>query len=536
MNYILDFNNQMTDQEITEYALDNNITLLKQFNAFEKVYLASCDVEPSVSESLISCINDDDNPISLLSFSVDLTDQPDLESIVTIEEEKDWWKVASIANLDFDQETYKHPVKGDKCTVYVLDSGIEHTHTEFINNDRVQLLHSFTSDFTDTNGHGTALASVIAGNTCSLTNTNLKIVKIFDNSIATKQSDLVEALNAIMNDYYANNKVSSVVNISWTIPYNEYINNKIQYMIDNGMLVVCSSGNSGKPIADVTPACIPDAITVGSYGQNLMPSNFSNYTDPSFISFTANENNYGEIDGWAPGELIWAAVLNGTYGYTAGTSISSAIASSVLAYNLTLYLNIDTTDVSALVESTWKNIPRLETIKSQLLFKRTDVMQLEGNYVNSANKIATFISSSRIVNTANMYKIQANTRYITLYAPTAEYTNVYSEELLPDYITITNTGYMEVNYPSITESYIILPDIDFIVTDKEGNTKSNTVKIVIYNQDKTYSQVVDDATLNENDQLLEILLLSCFWNGSSCQGSCDGGKTCTEIKDECYCL
>jgi subtilisin family serine protease len=536
MNYILDFNNQMTDQEITEYALDNNITLLKQFNAFEKVYLASCDVEPSVSESLISCINDDDNPISLLSFSVDLTDQPDLESIVTIEEEKDWWKVASIANLDFDQETYKHPVKGDKCTVYVLDSGIEHTHTEFINNDRVQLLHSFTSDFTDTNGHGTALASVIAGNTCSLTNTNLKIVKIFDNSIATKQSDLVEALNAIMNDYYANNKVSSVVNISWTIPYNEYINNKIQYMIDNGMLVVCSSGNSGKPIADVTPACIPDAITVGSYGQNLMPSNFSNYTDPSFISFTANENNYGEIDGWAPGELIWAAVLNGNYGYTAGTSISSAIASSVLAYNLTLYLNIDTTDVPALVESTWKNTPRLETIKSQLLFKRTDMMQLEGNYVNSANKIATFISSSRIVNTANVYKIQANTRYITLYAPTAEYTNVYTEELLPDYITITNTGYMEVNYPSITESYIILPDINFIITDKEGNTKSNTVKIVIYNQDKTYSQVVDDATLNENDQLLEILLLSCFWNGSSCEGSCKEGFTCTEAKSECYCL
>jgi hypothetical protein len=164
------------------------------------------------------------------------------------------------------------------------------------------------------------------------------------------------------------------------------------------------------------------------------------------------------------------------------------------------------------------------------------MMQLEGNYVNSANKIATFISSGRIVNTANIYKIQANTRYITLYAPTAEYTNVYSEELLPDYITITNTGYMEVNYPSITEPYIILPDINFIITDKEGNTKSNTVKIVIYNQDKTYSQVVDDATLNENDQLLEILLLSCFWNGSFCEGSCDFGKSCTEIFKECSCL
>jgi hypothetical protein len=117
---------------------------------------------------------------------------------------------------------------------------------------------------------------------------------------------------------------------------------------------------------------------------------------------------------------------------------------------------------------------------------------------------------------------------------------VYSEELLPDYITITNAGYMEVNYPSITESYIMLPDINFIITDKEGNTKSNAVKIVIYNQDKTYSQVVDDATLNENDQLLEILLLdTCFYDSSvgSCAGGCTGpGKSCQEIFKSCSCL
>jgi hypothetical protein len=96
---------------------------------------------------------------------------------------------------------------------------------------------------------------------------------------------------------------------------------------------------------------------------------------------------------------------------------------------------------------------------------------------------------------------------------------------------------MEVNYPSITESYIILPDINFIITDKEGNTKSNTVKIIIYNQDKTYSQVVDDATLNDSDQLLEILLTSdCFWNGTACQGTCDIPKECLEISKECFCL
>ncbi len=533
MNYILDFNNQMTDQEITEYALDNNITLLKQFDAFEKVYLASCDVEPSVNESLISCINDDHSTLDLLSFQVDLVQETTTYTTVDIESDDNWWKVASIANIDFDQRLYQHPLNGNKCSVYILDSGIEIGHSEF-QSSNIQLLHSFTNEFADNNGHGTALASVITGSTCGLTNTNLKIVKIFDNSVPTKQSDLLSAFNAVYNDYVANGKTPAIINLSWTIPYNQYINDKIQYLIDSGVYVICSAGNSGAAIEDVTPACIPDVITVGSYDTALMPSNFSNYTDSSLISFTANETNFGALDGWAPGERIKSAGLNNTYGYSAGTSISSAIASSVLAYNTALYLNNNSEDIVNQADSWWKTNPKIETIKKSL-FRRTGVLELTGKYSNSVNAMATYVSAGKIVNSVNLYKAQAGSKYIMLYSPPAYYSSLSTENEIPDYITISNNGYITIEHPEINEPYVIVPDLNFVITGIDGEVINNKVKVIIYSQDKTYAEVVDTVATDDSDPLMNILLESTCAN-PPCTGTCDGGKTCTETKEQCSCL
>lgn len=534
MNYILDFNNQMTDQEITEYALDNNITLLKQFDAFGQVYLCSCDYVPTINDMITSCTQDDSSQLNLLSTYIELDPKKETYRNFDIEHNQNWWKVASTANIDFDNPTNTISVRGSPCKVYIMDSGINLTHPEFYGVD-ISTLFSITGEYSDTRGHGTAIASVIAGNTCSVTNAKLKIIKIFDDSISLTLSSLLEAMNSVLNDYLADGKMSSVVNMSWSIPFNQYINNKIQQMIDAGMYVVCSSGNSGVSIQHVTPACIEDAITVGSFNQNLEPSNFSNYTDPSFISFTANENNYGELDGWAPGEMIWAANTSSGYGYVAGTSMAAAIASSVLIYNINLFVNISGDVITDIVESSWKINQRIQTVKNQLLFNRQGILNLTEKYVSSQNRIATTISSNKI-NKLRLYKIQANSRYITLYATPFEYASIYSEQSLPSYISIKNNGYMEVNYPPISDPYEILPDITFIITDLHGNTISNTVKIIIYKQDMSYFQMID--SLDSGDTLINVLLeTACPAVPSpTCEGTCDPGKSCTEIKGQCYCL
>lgn len=534
MNYILDFLDSMTDTEVTQYASDNNITILKKFDAFGQVYLAASDIEPVVNNSLLSVISNDNNVIDLLSFNVDLV--ANSETIdVSIDDNKNWWKVASIKNINFDEPEFNHILLGKQCVVYVVDSGIEIDHPEF-DGKPIELFHSFTGDFTDTAGHGTAIASVIAGNTCSITNTNVKVVKIFDANVGTTHGDLLEAFNAIINQYELDGRPSSVVNLSWSISRNEYINEKIQIMIDRGLLVFAASGNSGLPIQDVTPACVPSVFTVGSFNQSLTPSDFTGYTDPSIISYTDSENNYGVLDGWAPGEQIWAAGLNGTYGYTAGTSISTAIASAACAYNMGMYLDIPPADVEPMLASYQRN-DRINALKG-LTFQRDNLLMLGGQYANTTGKIATYISTPNIPNTKNTYYVQAGSKIISLYASPYLYTNVSSVDSLPDGVSITENGYISISSNVMDELYVEMPLIEMSITKKDGTVIPNTIQIVLFTQDKTFQQLVDDemAAPGGSDLLNIILLSDCNYVGG-CAGSCPDPKmTCSDAGGKsCVC-
>ena len=198
-------------------------------------------------------------------------------------------------------------------------------------------LYSITGSFDDTVGHGTAIASIISGRTCGLTDATIKVVKIFDPTVATKQSDILAALDAIATDFTSQSS-PGIINMSWSIAKNSFIDSRIQSLIDVGAIVVCSAGNSGVPIENVTPASISSALTIGAYNTEFEPCDFSNYTGSS-LSLTQNETNRGALDGWAPGIDIWSAGLNDSFYYVSGTSISAAIATCGLAYNFSGALN-----------------------------------------------------------------------------------------------------------------------------------------------------------------------------------------------------
>lgn len=538
MKYILDFADHMTDEEVTQYATTHDITLIKQFNQFGQVYLGSCVSAPITNDQLVSCVSDETDPIDLLSFHVDLVEHSAFTTI-NIEDDKNWWKVASISNIDFDQENYSHSLRGKSCTVYIMDSGIKVDHPEFVGAS-VELLHSFTDDFVDTNGHGTAIASVISGKECGLTNAKLKVVKIFDSAVATYQSDLLAALNAILVDYEATMHSPSIVNISWSIPYNTYINDKIQILINRGMFVVCSAGNSGISIADVTPACIPDVITVGSYNQELVPSNFSNYTGDSFISYTHNETNHGALDGWAPGEQIWAADLSGSYGYTAGTSMSAAIASAAAAYNLSLYVDVAVDDLEAMYETVLGTDSMIEAIKRRV-FKRTGILETSGVYENSVDGIATLvvvipeISSTR----PSVFLGHAGTKYMRLFADPCRYSSVSSEFLLPNFVNISDTGHIVIQHELIADPYLLIPEIVLSVTDREGNVIENIINIIIFEQNADIIEITEQvmSSEDENDPLLQILLENTC-NPNQCGGLCNSftGECVDFSKTDCPCV
>lgn len=388
MRYIVDFHNDAPQQDIDNYLVVHSCTVLKEWNNFDKIYLVEAPVEPPVTE-IVAFVKDDSHLVIKPMTLVDINPyfgqrNPNYPTVVvSTTDEKDWWKNYSLAKPVFDEPTTTISKKGSHVHVYIMDSGINSDHPEFEGVD-ISYVYSVTpNDYTDNRGHGTALASVISGNTCGITTAKLKIVKIYDTMHQTLQSEFMDALDAVLEDVPDNS--FAILNCSWSIPKNEWVEYKLRELQDKGVWTFAAAGNSGTTIEDVTPAAMPEAFTVGAYGPDLKPCDFSDYTGPSEISLTNSHTNGGELDGWAPGEKIWAALLGGGYGYIAGTSVACAIATAAAAHNLNDYIGPD-----------GKAYPAGATFSAGpdayrwVLVSRPDLLDLsDPKYADSTNSIIT---------------------------------------------------------------------------------------------------------------------------------------------------
>lgn len=381
MQFIIDFKNDASEEAISHYLAAAECLIVRTFDSYQKVYLVEADVRPPLSSIVESIINDGENPIELLSYPVQAGEFYPQVTFAT-EEDADWWKVASAHNPDLSQPTQTVDRRGDGAVVYIVDSGVMGSHDDFEYVD-VSTLYSFNGDPEDFNGHGTALASVISGETCGITAAKIKSVKIFQSGVTTLQSHMVAAFDAILQDAALNPNLFPIVNLSWSIPKNEYIESKIRFLIENGITVISAAGNNGVPIENVTPASMPEVCAVGAYNQDFEPADFSNYSGD--ISNTAQPVNTGALDIWAPGTIIKIALINGGYGYTNGTSIAAAIHSAAVAYNSFCLVLSDGTTPSV-VSAT----PYLSAVISS---GKEGILQLSEQYQNSVNKVTRFATS-----------------------------------------------------------------------------------------------------------------------------------------------
>jgi subtilisin family serine protease len=337
MRFLIDFKQNITQQQVDDYFSQNACTLVKTYNAFDKVFLVDCDNTPPTNELIEFVVCDDDVELKAHEMHVGtaISNYDKSQTIVPTDEQ--WWMTYSIEGVeDITQPNISVPRRGKNVNVYLVDSGINNTHPEFANANIV-LLHSFNNDFNDYNGHGTALASAIVGDKCGLADVNLKVVKIFQDGVPVRQSHLLDAFDAIYNDMTASN-LMSIINMSWQIDKNPYVDSKVLALIAHGATCVVAAGNSGLPIGDVSPACVPGVIVVGSYNKNFQPSDFSQYTMDQLVS-SSGTTNHGALSVWGPGENIYCADKNGGYRYVSGTSVAAAIHSAAVAYNFSFILN-----------------------------------------------------------------------------------------------------------------------------------------------------------------------------------------------------
>ena len=235
------------------------------------------------------------------------------------------------ATLD---QTYTSPNDGSSVTVYVVDSGILRTHSEFAS-ATIAAGYNFVennSDTSDCQGHGTAVSSLIAGATLGASKgVTLVPVRVLNCDGIGKESDIIRAA-----DWIAANRAlgpPAVANLSFgakatDLPAGDTsIDAAFQGLIDQGVTVVAAAGNERIDACGEVPARVPDAITVAA--------STSANTEPSWKDAAGKYTlgtNYGRcVDLYAPGDSVKVANSTGQFLYGSGTSFSAPLTAAAAA-------------------------------------------------------------------------------------------------------------------------------------------------------------------------------------------------------------
>ncbi|HYT74363.1 MAG TPA: S8 family serine peptidase [Vicinamibacterales bacterium] len=247
--------------------------------------------------------------------------------------------------------SYTYNVTGAGAHVYVLDSAILKTHSEFQNPNRVSdgrdsytivnmapeydcVTHTLCNEFTPCQccthvvppephfyNHGTLVASVIGGNTLGVA----KGVTIHPVRVLNKCGDGTTATFVDGMNWVAGNHISpAIANMSIGISPSDCVDQAVSNLLTYGVLPIAAPPDSGDSCLE-SPARSTAAVRIGG-------------TDPT----DTNQFSIGScIDLFAPGQAIRVASDDGGYIQASGTSPAAAFASGVAAlfYGEQQYVN-----------------------------------------------------------------------------------------------------------------------------------------------------------------------------------------------------
>jgi subtilisin family serine protease len=262
----------------------------------------------------------------------------------------------------------------NKPVVFVVDSGIS-SHQELEGVEIVNFGKLSYDSYTDNLGHGTAIASCIAGANVGVTqNVTLYNYKVIDDTKPT-MLELGTVLDEI-KEFKLNNPSSNVtINVSWATPYSPYLINKFLDVISAGCVVVCAAGNGADDVSNYTPAGMPEVITVGAIDDDDIVAGFT----ATSTADASVSSPYGQsLDIFAPGVDVDVASINGNYTRVSGTSFAAPYVTAAAA----LIQSISVTPPS---HAQVLNLISATSSKGSVLFNRE-------NFSANQNKIVQIIN------------------------------------------------------------------------------------------------------------------------------------------------
>lgn len=239
-------------------------------------------------------------------------------------------------------QSYAYPSGGYQVNVYVIDTGILTSHSQF--QGRASSAMDFVGndyDATDCNGHGTHVAGTIGGSTYGVAkNARLYAVRVLDCDGSGSYSQVIAGIDWVTR----NHKSPAVANMSLGGPISQALDNAVRASIRSGVTYALAAGNENSDACQSSPSRVWEALVVGSSTVADTRSSFSNYG--SCVSL------------FAPGSEITSTWIGSNYATNtiSGTSMATPHVAGVAALYLSQYPSATPEQVkSALVNSSTSN-------------------------------------------------------------------------------------------------------------------------------------------------------------------------------------
>ena len=245
-------------------------------------------------------------------------------------------------------EAWSYSKGSDNVIVAVLDTGLYRSHEDFSGLPMLPgqtYIDGGSGPCTyDCQGHGTMVTGVIAAtsnNSIGVSgickNVTIMPMQCFNSNGSATSADIMDAI------YDSADAGADVLNMSFSGPYDQGIEQAINYANSKNCILVAAAGNGGEYGEYYAyPASLSHVISCGSIGETKSWSYFSTYNDA--------------LDVAAPGEAIATTTFDGGYGVPDGTSFSCPEVAAIAALARTLDSGLTSDEYHNIATSTATDI------------------------------------------------------------------------------------------------------------------------------------------------------------------------------------
>ena len=470
--------------------------------------------------------------LGVINISSTNTDFSSVSGVVSYEEEivldtilcSSTWHLQRINTQQLPlKPLYLPKNNGEGVTVYLVDSGVDTTHSELSSSNIINLW-SYDGSFGDPQGHGTSMASLIVGNTLgSAKQAQLKVVKIPYGAGVTNTT-LLQAFDAVLTDHLLTPTAVKVVNCSWIVAKSQVLDTKIAELQNSGLVVVAAAGNLIANADNYSPVGLDTVLGVGA----------SDAYD-RVISWATNVgSNWGqEVDLTAPGIDVSCAGPNNTIIEMSGTSLSSAITSGVVAQ----YINNSPEKTAQQIQETVTN-----STVNDLLFRNETVYGTTPNRLLQCIYFEDLFIQPNLLEGTDIIHVQKGTSVnftVSYVSPPIAKLNINQfntgriTRVAPDWVSFNDETNVITFSPPIgmdTKKYWI-----FVEALNEDNIQVTYIRFTVYVYDTSPTEIAEEEkpeyyTVNIDTNTVILSIGYCF-NGSCPPGTCFG----TATKSFSYC-